>query len=111
MQIQQAITLLRAACSLKHTSLKTEKSYTHWLLRYAAFLKGPKAKSLPTTEQKIEGFLTALALAEVSASTQNQAFNGLLYFYRYALKQELSNISALRAKKPAALPTPQDGHT
>lgn len=103
MQIKQAIDLLRATCALQHTALKTEKSYTHWLLRNAAFLKGPKAKSLPTAEQKIEAFLTALALAGVSASTQNQAFNALLYFYRYALKQELSNISALRAKRPPGL--------
>jgi hypothetical protein len=49
-------------------------------------------------------------LKGVSASTQNQASNGLLFFYRYALKQELGNINALRAKRPprpALLPRPQ----
>jgi integrase len=42
-----------------------------------------------------------LALSGVSASTQNQAFNALLFLH--ALKQELGNINALRAKRPAAL--------
>lgn len=103
MQIQDAISLLRARCALRHTALKTEKSYGHWLMRYAGFLKGPQPNPLATTEQKVEAFLTSLALAGVSASTQNQAFNALLFFYRYALKQELLNINSLRAKRPAAL--------
>src|SRR5262249_19150130 len=103
MQTHDAIGLLREACALQHMALKTERSYTHWVLRYAAFLKDPKAKSISGTEKKIEAFLTSLALAGVSASTQNQAFNALLFFYRFALKQELGNINSLRAKRPAAL--------
>jgi Phage integrase, N-terminal SAM-like domain/Phage integrase family len=103
MHIHEAIRLLREACALKHTALKTEKSYSHWLIRYAAFLKSPQARPHSAAEQKIESFLTTLALKGVSASTQNQAFNALLFFYRYALKQELGDINSLRAKRPAAL--------
>lgn len=82
MQIHNAIRSLKEACALKHLALSTEKAYIHWLLRYAAFLKEQKPNPPNTTEQKIEDFLTSLALDGVSASTQNQAFNGLLFFYK-----------------------------
>ena len=84
MQIQHAIRLLREACALRHLSINTENTYTHWLGRYSAFLKEPRFKNL-TTEKKLAGFLTRLALSGVSASTQNQAFNALLCFYRDVL--------------------------
>jgi site-specific recombinase XerD len=103
MQIHNAIRLLQETCALHHTALSTEKSYTYWLQQYARFLKGPQRKPLLTTEAKIESFLTHLALQGVSASTQNQAFNALLFFYRIALRQELGNINALRVKRPASL--------
>ena len=64
MQIQHAITLLRDTCALHHLALKTEKSYTHWLLRYVAFLKLPQTKPLQTSEEKIEAFLTSLSLSQ-----------------------------------------------
>jgi|ERR1044071_131837 hypothetical protein len=78
MQIQNAIRLMREVCALRHLSINTEKSYIHWLGRYGSFLKDPKLKSL-TPEAKMEAFLTRLALSGVSASTQNQAFNALLF--------------------------------
>ncbi len=95
---------------LRHFSLKTEKSYTQWLRRYAAFLT-EQSGGLGTTEQKLETFLRRLALSGVSASTQNQAFNALLFFYREVLKQELGPINALRAKRPGEIrqcPTQDD---
>lgn len=35
----------------------------------------------------------------MSASTQNQAFNALLFFYREVLKQELGPVNSLRARR------------
>ena len=103
MQIHDAIRLMREACALKHLALHTEKSYTHWLTRYAAFLHDQKPNLPVATEQKIEDFLTNLALTGMSASSQNQAFHALLFFYREVCKQELKSINSLRAKRPAAL--------
>jgi site-specific recombinase XerD len=103
MQIHNAIHLLKDACALKHLALNTEKSYIHWLLRYASFLKNQKHNIPAGTEQRIQEFLADLALAGVSASSQNQAFHGLLFLYPDALKQELGSINSLRAKRPAAL--------
>jgi integrase len=37
---------------------------------------------------------------DCSASTQNQAFNAILYFYREVLGQPLGNVKALRATRP-----------
>jgi len=102
MLIHQAIRSIRELCALRHLSLNTEKSYVHWLGRYAAFLKDPKFRSLPS-ERKMEAFLTHLALSGVSASTQNQAFNAILCFYREVLKQELGSVNSLRAKRPASI--------
>ena len=103
MHLHDAISLLRQTCALHHLALKTEKSYTHWVFRYASFLKTQKARLLTQTEQKFEAFLTSLALSGVSASTQNQAFNAVLFFYRFAPKQQLGNIDALRVSRPAPL--------
>jgi site-specific recombinase XerD len=103
MNLHLAVHLLQDTCALHHTALSTEKSYVRCLKHYARFLQRPQPKPLLTTEAKIEAFLTQLALRGVSASTQNQAFNALLFFYKYALKQELNNINALRAKRPAGL--------
>ena len=103
MQPLDAINLLRDTCVLQHLSVHTEKSYAHWLRRYIGFLQQPSARSLATSEEKIEAFLTSLARAGASASTQNQAFNALLFFYRYVLKQQLESIDALRAKRPPGL--------
>ncbi len=66
--------------ALQPKALNTKKSYVHWVRKYAAFLKVPKAERLLTTEEKMEAFLTSLALAGVSASTQNQDFSALLFF-------------------------------
>ncbi len=88
---------------LKHLSVQTEKTYVHWIKRYSAFLQANKFPSSQSSETKMEAFLTSLARAGVSAATQNQAFNGLLFLYREVLKQELTEVNALRAKQPATL--------
>jgi len=81
MNIQHAIRLLQESCALHHNALSTEKSYIYWLKHYGRFVQDAQRRRL-STEAKIEAFLTHLALQGVSASTQNQAFNGILFFYR-----------------------------
>ena len=80
MNATQAVVKLADIVRRKHFSLSTEQSYCGWLKRYCAFLK-----TLPAawpSEQKLERFLTALARCDVAGSTQNQAFNALLFFYK-----------------------------
>lgn len=84
----------------KHLALSTEQSYVHWLNRFISYLE----KSHPvgiSSERKMESFLTMLAKDDVAASTQNQAFNALLFFYQECLGQKLQGINSLRAKRGA----------
>ena len=57
-------------------------------------------------ESKIEGFLSDLAVrGNVAVSTQNQAFNALLFVYREILHAQVGKIESVRATRPARVPT------
>lgn len=94
---------LSKAIRLKHYSKATERMYCNYVgefidfqLKQAAPEHGSKA---------VEQYLTHLAVnKKVAASTQNVAFNALLFFYRRVLNIELGDINASRAKKPQRLP-------
>lgn len=109
MNAESAILRLRNVIRLKHFSFSTEDCYVGWLVRFMRYLvKLPHGLS---SEKKMESFLMALARDEVSASTQNQAFNALLFFYRDCLGQKLEGINALRAKREATVrraPSPDE---
>jgi integron integrase len=96
---------LRDAIRIKHYSYSTEKTYVHWAKRYIFFhnKRHPAEMGVP----EIEAFLSHLVQeGDVSASTQNQAFNDILFLYRNVLKIELAApIHALRAKRSQRLPT------
>ena len=98
MKTEQALQKLTDMLRRKHFALKTEQCYCAWLKRYCEYVKKLPAP-LPS-EQKLERFLTALARNDVAASTQNQAFNAVIFFYQEALGVELKNIQALRARRP-----------
>lgn len=56
--------------------------------------------------EEVERFLTHLATADkVSASTQNQALNALVFLYRDVLRMELGDFNAVRARRPVRVPT------
>lgn len=101
MNPNQAEIKLREVLRRKHFALSTEQSYAAWLVRFMRYVV--KLPANWSSEQKLEAFLTALAKDDVSASTQNQAFNALLFFYRDCLGLELKNISALRAKRESSV--------
>ncbi len=98
MKTSVAIDKLRQVIRLRHFSYSTEQSYCAWVARYARFVSERQPEG--DSGAKVEAFLTQLAFQDVSASTQNQAFNALVFFYREAIGQPLGNINALRAKKP-----------
>lgn len=89
---------MRAVIRRQHLTIATEQTYLGWLARYMAAIK-QMPRELPS-EQKLERFLTDLAIKQnVSASTQNQAFNAIIYFYKDVLGMPLKNVDALRAKR------------
>jgi len=96
--------VVRQRIHLKHYSHRTEKAYVHWVRRFVRFHNRRHPRELGKAE--IEAFLTYLAVdRKVSASTQNQAFNALLFLYRAVLELEMPQLDSVeRAKKPRRLP-------
>jgi site-specific recombinase XerD len=97
----QAIKRLHQIIRRRHMSLATEQSYTGWVSRFADFLA--RSGPLPTPAQRMEAFLTRLATSGCAASTQNQAFNAILFFYREVLGTDPGKVNALRARRPAQI--------
>ena len=95
---------VRDQIRLRHYSIRTEQTYVSWIKRYILFHGKKHPKDLDKAE--IEAFLTYLAKdRNVSSSTQNQAFNALLFLYRDVLKVYIDfEISAIRAKRSVRLP-------
>ena len=98
--VQEAKNLIR----LRHYSLSTEKTYLGWIGRFKSYLQGREPHLLQTDD--VKKYLTHLALrGRVSASTQNQAFNALLFLYRHVLHVEMDDLTSVaRAKRRTTLP-------
>src|SRR5262245_8763103 len=100
MNISQAINRVREVTRRQYKALSTEDSYVYWLRQYIVALQAMPPDL--SSEKKVERFLTDLARhRNVSASTQNQAFNAILFFYRDVLQQPLGNVHALPVQRPA----------
>jgi hypothetical protein len=72
--------LVRDAIRIRHYSERTEQAYVHWIKRFIVFegMRHPAQVS----EDEVTRYLSHLATTrQVSASTQNQAFNALLFLY------------------------------
>ncbi len=89
-----------------HYSIHTERAYCDWVARFVRFhqMKTRDALFL-NAETSVEDFLTHLAVRDnVSASTQNQAFNALVFLYRRVLQRPLENVSAARSRGEPRVP-------
>jgi integron integrase len=97
---------VREVMRLLHYAISTERSYCDWIRRFIRFHRmQSRDELLSEPRTRIERFLSHLAVeGQVSASTQNQAFNALLFLYREVLHIELEGIDAVRADKPARVP-------
>ena len=66
---------------LHQCSIRTERCYCDWIRRYVKFHYMKSRGEFAGGEAKIEAFLSDLAVrGNVAVSTQNQAFNALLFF-------------------------------
>ena len=97
---QEMINVLR----LKHRALSTEKAYLGWLRSLYRFVNGLSPHELDSTH--VKDFLSDLAVKRnVAPSTQNQAFNAILFLFRYVLDKDLDDIEgSVRASKKRRLP-------
>ena len=118
-------------CSLRtqHYSYRTEQSYLDWIHRFLAYsshidsarevtekgrgrpvdrvVQGSLPERVVITPQRIKDYLAWLAVQRhVAASTQNQAFNALLFMAGAVLKLDLAEFDkGVRAKSGRKLPT------
>lgn len=95
---------LRDEIRLRHYSIRTEQAYTQWVKRFILFHNERHPAEMGAPE--INAFLSHLAVVgNVAASTQNQALNAVVFFYKEILKKQLDDFDTLiRAKKPQKLP-------
>jgi integron integrase len=102
---KKLLDIMQDKIRFKHYSISTEKTYVHWAKRYILYHNKRHPKDMGKLE--IEQFLTHLATKlNVSPTTQNQAFNAILFLYEQVLNISLKNenIQALRAKERKHIP-------
>lgn len=95
---------LKEEIRLRQYSDKTLKTYRTWIRQFAGYLNHKQPEAVDSEDAK--KFLTHLATGRhVAASTQNQAFNALLFLYRHILKTDYDlKDEVVRAKKTKYIP-------
>jgi integron integrase len=95
---------VRQAIRALHYSRRTEKAYVSWIKRFIFF--NGKRHPDELGEEEVTAFLNYLAVElKVSASTQNQARNAILFLYKTVLGRELDWLEGIvHAKGPHRLP-------
>lgn len=88
----------------RHYSRKTLKAYAEWSRKFQFHLKDKDPADL--SSEDVKAYLTHLAVkSNVSASTQSQAFNGLLFLFRHILKKDFGDQKDVpRAKRSSYIP-------
>jgi len=88
----QAFAVLKQEIELRHYSKNTFQTYSIWARKFSRFAL-PKSPN-DITDDAMRKYLTYLTNGlKVSASTQRQAFNALLFFFRHVLKMEPGDLS------------------
>lgn len=86
---------ISTVCRRRHFSPRTEDSYRYWIRHFIYF----HGKQHPATlgAMEVEAFLNHLAVERrVSASTQTQALNALVFLYDAVLGQALGEMAGLK---------------
>lgn len=97
---------VREKLRVRHYSIHTERCYCDWIKKYILFHKMTSRQDLAGGEEKLEKFLTHLAVHKnVAPATQNQAMNAILFLYKHVLGEPLTRkIDAVRATSKLNVP-------
>ncbi len=90
---------MRTEIRSRHYSPRTEETYLGWMVRFISFhgLKSPEEFPAGAMNE----YLQYLALRrEVSASTQNQALNALVFMFKHVLKIDPGDFGDYAVAKP-----------
>jgi len=91
---------MRQVLRYHHYAYRTEQTYCDWILRYIKF-HGSKTHPKDMGKSEIEAFLSHLAThGSVSASTQRQALNAIVFLYRHVLDKSIEDqLEPIKAKR------------
>lgn len=95
---ERCLQKMRKILRTRHYSIRTEQTYESWVTRFLTFHaeKHPSRLS-PAT---VRDYLDYLAeVRNVSASTQRQALNALVFLYEHVFEKPLGDISAFTKAK------------
>ena len=100
----EVIDKLAGEIKTRHYSRRTLKAYADWSRKFQIYLKNKTPDALSSAD--VKAYLTYLAVnCKVSASTQNQAFNALLFLYRHIIKKDFGDHKDVpRAKRSSYIP-------
>jgi site-specific recombinase XerD len=104
----------RGVCAVRHFSPRTVECYQMWIRQFLQYFRGRDGtwrhpRQLRGAE--VAAFLIDLAQRRrLSASSQNQALNAIVFLYKQVLAAELGDdhlgpINAARVRRPAKMPT------
>ena len=95
---------LENAIKIRHYSPSTLKTYTSWTRKFQTYTRSKDFRLLSVDD--VKEFLTWLAVEQdVAASSQNQAFNALLFVFRHVLGKEFGKVDGVvRAKRKPYIP-------
>lgn len=95
---------LREQIRVRHYSIRTEHTYTDWVVRYVRFHNMRHPNDMGAAE--INAFLSHLACdRNVASRTQNQALCALVFLYKHVLNRDIGDLGeVIRAKRPERLP-------
>ncbi|HEY1686378.1 MAG TPA: integron integrase [Tepidisphaeraceae bacterium] len=110
MKLMQCVAQVAAR---KHLSPHTVACYQRWIRQFLVFCRVQGRWRTPPelTAADVERFLTSLAIdRRLSASSQNQATNAIVFLYTQVLVDELpadhlGRFAAERSRRPTRLPT------
>ena len=99
-ELERVVTTLR----VRQYAHRTEQTYLEWTYRFLVFCVAASGEGISGTQ--VREFLNDLALrGQVSAGTQNQALNALVFFFREGLNRSLEGLGDFeRAKTSRHLP-------
>ncbi|QSX38667.1 integron integrase [Shewanella sedimentimangrovi] len=95
---------VRDSMRLRGYSLRTERTYLHWIKFYILFHQKRHPETMGAED--VTAFLTYLAAQRhVAVNTQKVALNALVYLYQQFLQTELGDLAFSLATKQRHLPT------
>ena len=101
---QEILELMRVKLRERHHSYRTEDTYLDWARRFLIFCGASSVDEL--FSEDVKAYLEFLAVKrKVSAATQNQAFNALLFLFSQTLGRSFGLIEGVtRAQARRRLP-------